>query len=144
MELKIKQFQKAAKGFSDLVEVDLKDLKNIVDNKIIDGILNGQAQKFEYTAELCWKLLRNYLFDYEGLTVNSPKSVIKSCYNNNLIDEQLYLELIQIINDRNKLSHIYKESDFKKITKKFKKYSLVFWKVAEIIKEKTNYKQQNG
>ncbi len=53
LELKIKQYGKAPKGFSDLVGVDLIDLKQKVDSKIIDGVLNGQAQKFEYTTELC-------------------------------------------------------------------------------------------
>ncbi|MCX7735632.1 MAG: nucleotidyltransferase substrate binding protein [Candidatus Kapabacteria bacterium] len=140
MELKLKQYEKAVKGFAELVEVDLKELKNRVDNKIIDGILNGQAQKFEYTTELCWKILRKYLIDFEGLVANSPKSVIKTCFNIELINEKIYLNLIDIINDRNKLSHIYKENEFKKITRKFKKYSEVFLKVLEILKKKVTNK----
>lgn len=47
----------------------------------------------------------------------SPKLVYKQLFLNEVIDESLYLQLIETIEDRNKLSHIYKEKMFNQIYK---------------------------
>ena len=54
---------------------------------------------------------------HEGLTeINSPKSVMKEAYNNNLItDDDGWL---QILADRNSTSHIYYETDAADIYKR--------------------------
>ncbi|MBF0285793.1 MAG: nucleotidyltransferase substrate binding protein [Magnetococcales bacterium] len=69
----------------------------------------GVIQRFEYTYELAWKTLKDYL---EGLGVNvqpiAPRTVIKAAFVAGVIhDGQVWIDMM---NHRNQLSHSY---DFK-------------------------------
>ena len=76
-------------------------------------VRDGVIQRFEFTAELAWKTLREYLILEEISDINSPKSVMREAFNNNLItDEQGWLSILR---DRNSTSHIYDEADADKI-----------------------------
>lgn len=133
MELKLNEFKKAVEGFSYLVGVDLKSMENVLDNRLIDGIENGMIQKFEYSIELCWKLIKRFLKQEDGIDAKTPKQSVKEFYLAGYIDEDNYLKLIEMIDDRNSLSHIYDEDEFKKIIKKFSKYVKVFEKIEQVI-----------
>lgn len=73
----------------------------------IDWIKNAQIQKFEFCVELTWKTAKVYLetIDEKMFTL---KLVAKSLFLNALINEELYLKLMNCIEDRNRLSHVYK------------------------------------
>ena len=49
-ENKLKVLEKALVGFSKLIQLPLGGLNEVH----LDGIKNGQIQKFEYTIELLW------------------------------------------------------------------------------------------
>jgi len=66
----------------------------------------GTAQRFEYTVELAWKTLRDYL-EHSGMVLTSvtPKSVIKAAFAARLLpDGQLWIDVLE---KRNLLSHTY-------------------------------------
>lgn len=89
MEIKLEEFKKAINGFSYLVSVDLKSLENILDKRLIDGIENGMIQKFEYSIEMCWKLIKKFLKLKDGIDAKTPKQSIKEFYlaaDNGIID----------------------------------------------------------
>lgn len=70
-------------------------------------VRDGVIQRFEFTAELAWKTMREYLLLQEITEINSPKSVLSEAFNNNVItDDSGWL---QILRDRNSTSHIYDE-----------------------------------
>ncbi len=79
-----------------------------------DWIKNGQIKKFEFCTELFWKTAKIYLFSLEE-KIYSPKLTIKSLFQYQLISEDLYLGLMQCINDRNLLSHVYQIEIFNTI-----------------------------
>lgn len=79
-----------------------------------DWIKNGQIQKFEFCAELFWKTAKIYLFSVEE-KIYTPKLTIKTLFQYQLIAEDLYLALMQCINDRNLLSHVYQIEMFNAI-----------------------------
>lgn len=133
MELKLNEFKKAIEGFSYLVSVDLKSMENVLDKRLIDGIENGMIQKFEYSIELCWKLIKGFLKQEDGIDAKTPKQSVKEFYLAGYIDEDNYLKLIDMIDERNSLSHIYDEDEFRKIIKKFSKYVKVFEKIEQVI-----------
>lgn len=133
MELKLKEFKNAVDGFAYLVNVDMKSLENILDKRLIDGIENGMIQKFEYSIELCWKLIKKFLKQEDGIDTKTPKQSVKEFYLAGYIDEDNYLKLIDMIDDRNNMSHIYNEDEFKKIIKKFPGYAKVFENVRHVI-----------
>jgi nucleotidyltransferase substrate binding protein (TIGR01987 family) len=81
----------------------LIELENSSSSVVRDGVI----QRFEFTTELAWKATREYLLDQGFVEVNSPKSVMKEAFSYGLIkNDEIW---VQILNDRNLTSHIYKE-----------------------------------
>ena len=79
------------------------ELENSSSSVVRDGVI----QRFEFTTELAWKATREYLLDQGFVEVNSPKSVMKEAFSYGLIkNDEIW---VQILNDRNLTSHIYKE-----------------------------------
>jgi len=80
-------------------------------------IVDGVIQRFEFTFELAWKLLKDIL-EYEGIEVKSPRSAIKEGYKAGLVsDGEAWIDMMI---DRNKTSHVYEEKEAKAIYKKIK------------------------
>ena len=83
----------------------------------------GIVQRFEYTFELGWKTLKDYLeFSGTALTEATARSVIKECaavgiFGEAEIDGNVYLDMILA---RNTLSHIYDFGQFTSIIFKIK------------------------
>lgn len=136
MEIILEEFKNAVQGFSYLVNLDWISLQGTMDDRMIDGLENGMVQKFEYTIELCWKLIKKFLLQEDGIDAKTPKQSIKEFYNAGYIDEDDYLVLVDMINDRNKLSHIYDGAEFRKILRRFSEYLKVFEKSIRVISER--------
>jgi len=71
----------------------------------------GVVQRFEYTYELAWKTLKDYL-ENSGLVISpvTPKQVIKEAFAAKLIDSGDVW--VQMLDHRNLLSHTYDRSVF--------------------------------
>jgi len=95
VDVKIAAFSEAVEGFADLTALDLSNLAKTFDSRIIDGLENGQAQKFEYTTELCWKTIKASLRQREGIDGPSPKRDIKAWYLTGHLAEENYLNLVR-------------------------------------------------
>ncbi len=87
-----------------------------------DIFKNGQVQKFEFTVELLWKVSKEYLYIKLGKDVNAPKLVIKELFKNQIINQETYEKLFQMINDRNILSHVYDLNMFMEIYSRIQSY----------------------
>jgi|CZKX01.1.fsa_nt_gi nucleotidyltransferase substrate binding protein (TIGR01987 family) len=74
----------------------------------------GLIQRFEFTCELAWKLLKDYLEDTAvRLETVTPAAVIKEAFAARLIENgDLWM---QSLNARNRTSHIYDLKTFEKI-----------------------------
>ena len=73
------------------------------------AVRDGAIQRFEFTSELAWKTVREYLLS-EGVTdINSPKKVMREAYNNDLIENTE--GWLRILDDRNLTSHVYDDED---------------------------------
>ena len=85
----------------------------------IDIIKEGIIQRFEFTHELAWKVMKDFL-EYEGFqNVLGPRSATKEAFNKALIsDGQIWMDMIE---SRNKTVHTYHENilevEYKKIVK---------------------------
>jgi len=68
---------------------------------------DGVIQRFEFTFELVWKTLKDYL-EEQGvlLDVASPKKILRQAFKENLLlDGELWLQMLE---DRNRLSQLCK------------------------------------
>ncbi len=68
---------------------------------------DGIIQRFEYTFELAWKTIQEYLKDEGFANINSPKGALREAYAAGLIsDEATWLSMLK---DRNSTAHVYNE-----------------------------------
>ena len=136
MDVRIKTFQEATDTFAYLARLDLAELKKkLGDERLVDGMQNGRAQKFEYATELCWKAIKFLLKEKEGVDEAAPKKIIKAYYLGGYTTEDDYLLLLEAVEDRNRLSHIYDAATFNGILARFPGYAALFERVsAQLIK----------
>jgi nucleotidyltransferase substrate binding protein (TIGR01987 family) len=72
-------------------------------------------QRFEFSLELSWKAMKNYL-NYQGiLEATTPKQTMKEAFANGLIKNGE--TWINMLNDRNLTSHTYNQADADEIYK---------------------------
>ena len=76
--------------------------------------LEGVIQRFEFTFELSWNLLKDRL-EYDGLVIATitPRNVIREAYSAKLIDDSE--TWIDMLTDRNLMSHTYDFERFKAV-----------------------------
>ena len=124
---KIKDLENAVSRLDEAI----KDSKKIELSTLKDGVI----QRFEFTLELSWIILKTYLVN-EGIDcVNTPKSVVREAYKAGIIKNgEVWIEMIY---DRNLTSHIYSQSMtddiYLRITKKyFKELELLFHYLKEM------------
>lgn len=135
MDVRLAAFSEALDGFAYLTSLDMADLARTLDSRIIDGLENGKAQKFEYTLELCWKAIKASLKEQEGIDEASPKKVIKAWYLAGKLTEDDYLGLIGAVDNRNKLSHVYDREEFMTIIAQLPKYAELMSRVITGLKQ---------
>lgn len=70
---------------------------------------DAAIQRFEYTAEACWKAAQAVLDTRFGVALTSPKPVVRACTQNGLIKESDGYAAMAMIDDRNLTSHTYNE-----------------------------------
>src|SRR5690554_1958308 len=90
-------FKKAQKQLTEFIE------KEELNKFEIQGLI----QCFEYTFELAWKTMKDYL-EQEGFTVKSPRSTIKTAFQIQLISDGH--TWINALEKRNLMAHTYDEN----------------------------------
>ncbi len=71
------------------------------------GNIDASIQRFEFTIELFWKLLKRIL-ESKGVEVRYPKDVLKEAYAGGLIDDEK--AWLRMLRDRNLTSYTYDEN----------------------------------
>lgn len=103
--------------------------KDLSDDIIIDGII----QRFEFTFEQAWKVMKLYLED-QGILDEAlaPRSTIRCAFKHKLIsDGDIWIEMML---DRNRTSHMYDEQTAVNIVKLVKeKYIIEFNKLKDFM-----------
>lgn len=106
-------FVKLSGALMSLENIAFKPLR--ADRSNIDATI----QRFEFTIELFWKLLRSIL-EAKGVQVQYPKDVLKEAYKGHLIDNEQ--EWLKMLLDRNLSSHTYDKQLADKIYANIKSY----------------------
>ncbi|PYZ92662.1 nucleotidyltransferase [Salipaludibacillus keqinensis] len=95
------------------------------DPKLDDIVIDATIQRFEFTYELSWKLMKAYL-EYDGhLEVTSPRKVMRQAFKDGIIQEgEKWLKMLE---DRNRTSHTYDEEIALEIYKHVKEEYIVLF-----------------
>ena len=103
----LSDFEKALSRLQEGINADIQQ----------DILVDAVIQRFEFTFELSWKLMKFYLF-FGGIICNSPRQTIKEAYQNGIIEKGD--DWIDMLMDRNRTSHIYDEQTAIEIYNKIK------------------------
>ena len=94
------RFQNFDKAFSMLSEFMAKGDLNKFEEQ-------GLVQCFEYTFELSWKTMKDYL-ELSGFSVKSPRETIQTAFQNGMIaDGHTWIDALD---KRNIMAHTYNET----------------------------------
>jgi nucleotidyltransferase substrate binding protein (TIGR01987 family) len=99
---RFENYEKALKLLHEAV-ADIKTLSELEKE--------GAVQRFEFTFELAWKTLKDYLL-HSGIVLDqiTPSAVIKQAFAAKIIsDGQLWIDMLRL---RNLMSHTYDEAVF--------------------------------
>lgn len=120
-------YKNALSKLNESLERNIDNLEETDKQIIIDGVLH----RFEFTFELAWKTIKDYL-EYMGITekTGSPRENIQQAFKQGIIEDGEVW--IKIMLSRNELSHMYDEETSRKIYNELKKnYLKEFNKLEE-------------
>ena len=108
--------------FSNFEKALLK-LSEVIEKKEILSDLEkeGLIQRFEFTHELSWQVMKDFLI-YDGIqNIIGSRSAVREAFNKGIISNgEIWMEMIE---SRNRTSHTYLESilesEYNKITKNY-------------------------
>ena len=90
-------------------------------------------QRFEYSFESTWKLLKKYLEREEGVVCNTPKSCFREAFQSKLLSDAEMKTCMLMTDDRNLTSHDYLEAVAELIYSRLKNYLTVMRALANRI-----------
>jgi len=105
----VQRFDNFTKAFGQLDEaVTLRQARTL--SRLEE---QGVIQAFEYTYELAWNVLRDYL-RWQGVsTITGSRDTIREAFAVGLVDQgELWMQMLQ---DRNRTSHTYNEETAQEI-----------------------------
>jgi nucleotidyltransferase substrate binding protein (TIGR01987 family) len=103
---RFQNFDRAVLLLREPIERDVAKLSNLEKE--------GTIQRFEFTVELAWKTIKDYL-EYQGLVVapTTPRNVIKEAFAARILtDGQVWIDMLD---HRNLLSHTDDEAVFDQV-----------------------------
>lgn len=116
-EQRFSNYNKALHKLSQAVAFINQSNENIETTEVLDEIIKeGLIQRFEYTHELAWNVMKDYAF-YQGNTnIGGSRDATREGFQLNLITNgAIWMDMIA---SRNKTSHTYNESTANEIYKK--------------------------
>lgn len=124
---KLSDYKRASKRLVEGTKIKIDD----------DIVYDGVIQRFEFTFELSWKLMKMFL-EYMGISkLRSPRATIREAYAYGLIKDGE--QWIDMMIDRNKTSHMYDEEEAKLIYQKIKNtYSKLLVELGSTLEDEIN------
>lgn len=126
------RFEERRREFSNAVQ----RLKEALEEKETDIVIDGVLHRFEFTFELAWKTMKDYL-EYVGVIekTGSPREIIKSAFEYGMIEDGE--SWINMMLARNSLSHLYDEEKSREVYKNIKN---IYFELLNKLKNKFNEK----
>jgi nucleotidyltransferase substrate binding protein (TIGR01987 family) len=149
-EQRFSNYRKALKKLSEAINYLKKDLeekeidieyKNT--DKILEEIIKeGVIQRFEYTYEMAWNVMKDYALYQGNSEISDSRDAIRFAFSSNLITNgELWMDMIK---SRIKTSHTYDEKTAEEIYKRIlNDYYSLFLDFEQVMEGKRTGKQTN-
>ncbi len=149
-EQRFSNYNKALKKLSEAIEYIQKDLKekevdieNEEAGEVLEEIIKeGLIQRFEYTYEMAWNVMKDYAFFQGNSEISGSRDAIRYAFSVNLISNgDMWMDMIT---SRIKTSHTYNEETANEISQKIiNEYHSAFLDFQMIMEDKRTGSQQN-
>ena len=110
----------------------LKTLEEIVDEPYSTIVRDASIKRFEYSFDIFWKLIKDYLRVQEGIECASPKSCFREAFKVGILSEEETVKVLEMTDDRNLSTHTYDEEAIEEIYQQVRNY----WKLMDDICER--------
>lgn len=88
----------------------LETLEQILTEPVSTIVRDASIQRFEYTFETVWKLLKVYLLEIQGIDAGSPKACFREAFKVGILTQEQTEQGMKMTDDRNLTSHTYIEA----------------------------------
>lgn len=113
------------------LEESLNLLPSYLDAPLYLQIRDSVIQRFEFSVDLFWKCLKDYLEKRYGLAAASPKVVFREAFAQGVITHEQHDLLVKMIDDRNDTSHRYDEVMAERVARKALSYHGLMFDIVE-------------
>jgi nucleotidyltransferase substrate binding protein (TIGR01987 family) len=110
----------------------LKTLGEIVGEPYSTIVRDASIKRFEYSFDIFWKLIKDYLRVQEGIECSSPKSCFREAFKVGILSEEETVKILEMTDDRNLSTHTYDEEAIEEIYQQVRDY----WKLMDDICER--------
>ncbi|MBN4077466.1 nucleotidyltransferase substrate binding protein [Sulfobacillus acidophilus] len=93
----------------EIAKKALTALKEALDMEKTKIVQDATIQRFEFTMEAFWKMLKLYLKVHEGVELASPKSVMRAALKASILNDNETKQALNMVDDRNLTVHTYNE-----------------------------------
>lgn len=136
-EQRFSNFVKALKKLSQAVNYIEQSVENDKKEVLNEIIKEGLIQRFEYTHELAWNVMKDYAYYQGDASVGGSRDATREAFQLKLVsDGKVWMDMIA---SRNKTSHTYNEDTadeiFSKILKDYYPAFLEFEKKMEELRK---------
>ena len=125
----IEDFRKALNRFEEAVLL----ANECRGDKLYPFLRDSAIQRFEFTFEIFWKLVKTAMRELEGVKCNSPKSCMRELFRNGYISEDKLHELLKMVDDRNLTVHTYHEEVAEELFGRLRSYAHIMSSVKETL-----------
>lgn len=133
-EQRFSNFVKALKKLSQAVNYIEQSVENEKKEVLNEIIKEGLIQRFEYTHELAWNVMKDYAYYQGDASVGGSRDATREAFQLKLVsDGKVWMDMIA---SRNKTSHTYNEDTADEIFSKIlKDYYPAFLEFEKKMKE---------
>ena len=107
----------------------LKTLEEIVEEPYSTIVRDASIKRFEYSFDIFWKFIKDYLRVQEGIECASPKSCYREAFKVGILSEEETAKVLEMADDRNLSTHTYNEEAIEEIYQRVRDY----WKLMDNI-----------
>lgn len=126
---RFQNYEKAYSRFCRAIDV-------VKEHRDDDLLQSGLVQTYEYTFELAWKTLKDYL-ELEGFLLRSPRETIRQGFQSGYITNAE--DWLQALADRNLTVHIYDDEVINRVLQDiFERYFFILQDFYVSFKERVN------
>ncbi len=113
----------------------LKTLHEITEEPYSTIIRDASIKRFEYSFDIFWKFIKDYLRVREGIECASPKSCFREAFKVGILSEEETVKTLEMTDDRNLSTHTYDEEAVEEIYHQIRDYWVLMDRVCRRVVE---------